>query len=299
MNDLQIFKSTDFGEVRTVTRDNEPWFVAADVCEFFGVTNRNRVLQQLDEDEKGGTQIDTPGGTQTMTIINESGLYTLLFYLQPTKARGVPDEVIEKRCEQLRQYKRWITHEVIPSIRKNGAYLTPETAYKVLSDPQNLIQLLTTLQEKNEDVKRLTAEVAEKDECIESLRRENRERTLSQLKYAAKAIWADTAIERGENLAIRDTAHELGVKESDLIKLLLDKKYLYRAQDSNRRLLPYSTPKARGVFVVKEVKYSGGLKFTSQTLVTPEGRAKLTAECVRAGLIPMMPEPDGVLWEAL
>lgn len=282
MTAITAFTNTEFGEVRTMMRDGEPWFVAADVCRALELDRTWNALQRLDEDEKGTTSISTLGGEQEVSIINEAGLYTL---------------VLGSRKPEAKVFKRWITHEVIPSIRKNGAYLTPEMAHKVLSDPQNLIQLLTTLQEKNEDVKRLTAEVAEKDECIESLRRENRARALNQLEYAAKAIWADTAIEHGENLGIRDTAHELGIKETDLIKLLLDKKYLYRAHDSNRRLLPYSTPKVRGVFAVKEVKYSGGLKFTSQTLVTPAGRAKLTAECVKAGLIPMMPEPNGVLWE--
>lgn len=67
--------------------------------------------------------MDTPGGKQELTIINESGLYTLLFALQPTKARGVSDEYIKERTMQLRNFKRWITHEVIPAIRKTGGYI--------------------------------------------------------------------------------------------------------------------------------------------------------------------------------
>ena len=73
--------------VRTVLVDGEPWFVAKDVCDHFGVTNRNRVMQYVDDEDKGGTQIDTPGGRQNITTVNESGLYTLLFHLQPSKAR--------------------------------------------------------------------------------------------------------------------------------------------------------------------------------------------------------------------
>ena len=78
MNDLQIF---NYGEVpvRTIVKDGEPWWVAKDVCEVFGETNRNRAMQALDADEKGYTQIDTPGGQQKMAIINEPGLYKLLF----------------------------------------------------------------------------------------------------------------------------------------------------------------------------------------------------------------------------
>ena len=280
MNELQIFKSDTFGEVRTVVKDNEPWFVAADVCEFFGVTNRNRVLQNLDEDEKGGTQIDTPGGVQTVTIINEAGLYAL---------------VLGSRKPEAKAFKRWMTHEVIPSIRKNGAYLTPEAAYKMLSDPQNLIQLLTTLSEKNEEVKLLTSESAEKDRKIAALENECDIRRRQTIKYCAKAMYADAAIGKGENLTIRETAKELGVKESDFTKMLVDRKYLYRRASKQNRLFPYATPKCQGVFVVKEIEFENGLMFQSQTLVTPIGRAKLTAECVMAGLIKTMPEEHDVL----
>jgi anti-repressor protein len=129
MNEIQIFKNSEFGEIRTTTKDGEPWFVAADVCEHFGMTNRNRIMQSLDDDEKGGTQMTTPGGMQTITIISEAGLYNLLFALQPSKARGVSDEYIEKRCAELKAFKRWITHDVIPTIRNTGGYVSNEQAF--------------------------------------------------------------------------------------------------------------------------------------------------------------------------
>ena len=129
MNDLQVFENPDFGQVRTVTKDGEPWFVLKDVCTSFGETNYRRVSARLDEDEKGVSQIGTPGGNQSMTIVNESGLYAALFAMQPEKARGVTEEYVEKRQQQLKSFKRWITHEVIPSIRKTGSYSIrePET----------------------------------------------------------------------------------------------------------------------------------------------------------------------------
>ena len=126
MNDLQVFENPDFGQVRTVTKDGEPWFVLKDVCTSFGETNYRRVSARLDEDEKGVSQIDTPGGNQSMTIVNESGLYAALFAMQPEKARGVTEEYVEKRQQQLKSFKRWITHEVIPSIRKTGSYSIQE-----------------------------------------------------------------------------------------------------------------------------------------------------------------------------
>lgn len=88
MNELQIFNSSEFGQIRTVIIDNEPWFVGKDVCEVFGDTNHKRSLSRIDDDEKGVSQIDTPGGKQNMTVINESGLYALLFQMQPQKSKG-------------------------------------------------------------------------------------------------------------------------------------------------------------------------------------------------------------------
>lgn len=109
-------------EIRTVIVDGEPWFVASDVCDYFGVTNRNRVMQEIDPADKGGTQIDTPGGRQTVATINEPGLFGLLFALQPQKARGVDSAQIEQRISQVRAFKRWVTHEVLPSINRTGQF---------------------------------------------------------------------------------------------------------------------------------------------------------------------------------
>jgi len=115
--------------VRTVNVDGSPWFVSADICRYFGVTNRNRALQKLPPEDKGGTQIQTNGGVQTVQIINESGLYTLLFSLEPSKARGMSVEYVEARCQELKAFRRWVTHEVLPSIRKTGRYLITPSAF--------------------------------------------------------------------------------------------------------------------------------------------------------------------------
>ncbi len=278
MNELQVFTNAAFGEVRTVIKDNDAWFVAADVCRALELDRT--ATRRLDDDEKDVHSTHTPGGDQEITIINEPGLYTL---------------VLGSRKPEAKAFKRWITHEVVPTIRKNGAYLTPETAYKMLSDPQNLIQLLTTLNEKNEEVKLLTDAATEKDRKIAALEEECDIRRKQTVKYCAKAMYADAAIGKGENLTIRETAKELGVKETEFTKMLVDRKYLYRRASKQNRLFPYSTPKCQGVFVVKEIEFGSGLVYQSQTLVTPIGRVKLTAECVRAGLIPTMPEEHDVL----
>ena len=139
MNNLQVFNNPEFGEVRTIKRDGEPWFVLKDICELFGERNYRRVSARLDEDEKGVSQIATPGGTQNMTIVNKSGLYSALFQMQPEKARGVSEEYIEGRKKQLKSFKRWITSEVIPSIRKHGAYITPDTLEQMIADPDTCL----------------------------------------------------------------------------------------------------------------------------------------------------------------
>ena len=128
MEQIAVFKK-EMQDVRVFNISGEPWFSVADVCDYFKVTNRNRVMQQIDDDEKGGTQMDTPGGKQTISIVSEAGLYSLLFALQPQKARGVSDEYIESRITELRAFKRWITHEVIPTIRKTGGYVANDDLF--------------------------------------------------------------------------------------------------------------------------------------------------------------------------
>jgi prophage antirepressor-like protein len=122
-NNIIPFKY-DKHDVRTVLIDGEPWFVAKDVCDVFGDTNYRRSIQILDEDEKGVSQVNTPGGNQDMVIVNEAGLYSMLFAMRPTKARGVNETYVEEREAALKTFKRWVTHEVIPQIRKTGQYMT-------------------------------------------------------------------------------------------------------------------------------------------------------------------------------
>lgn len=115
MNELQIFNNPEFGKVRTIVIDGEPWFVGKDVAKALGYKDTISALKvHVDvEDKKGGWQITTPSGEQQMTIINESGVYSLIFSSKLPKAK---------------EFKRWVTSEVLPSIRKQGGYLTPAAA---------------------------------------------------------------------------------------------------------------------------------------------------------------------------
>ena len=107
MNNLKVFESPDLGKVRVVERSGEPWFVAADVCRALGLDSTGKALTRLDDDEKGVNSIHTLGGSQMMTIINESGLYAL---------------VLGSRKPEAKAFKRWVTHKVLPAIRRTGRY---------------------------------------------------------------------------------------------------------------------------------------------------------------------------------
>lgn len=151
-NNIEVFENPIFGQIRMVMLDDEPWFVGKDICEVFGDTNYRRSLSNIDDSDKGVSQIDTPGGKQKMTIVNESSLYSLLFQMQPQKAKGVSqnDTLINERKEKLHKFKRWVTSEVLPSIRKHGAYATKDTIDKIISNPDYGIMLLQNLKEERE-----------------------------------------------------------------------------------------------------------------------------------------------------
>ena len=111
MNELQIFNSFEYGTIRTLQINNEPWFVAKDITDRLGFANgRKAVIDHVDEEDKGVTKCDTPGGSQNLTIINESGLYSL---------------VLSSTLASAKKFRRWITAEVIPEIRKTGGYQVP------------------------------------------------------------------------------------------------------------------------------------------------------------------------------
>ncbi|STD26436.1 phage antirepressor KilAC domain-containing protein [Enterococcus mundtii] len=127
MNQPQIF-NFEQNEVRTILVNDEPYFVGKDVAEVLGYSNTQKaILNHVDEEDKGVTKWDTLGGKQNMTIINESGLYSL---------------IIKSKLPSARKFKRWVTSEVLPSIRKNGTYLTDQKAYEITHNPNSLADLL-------------------------------------------------------------------------------------------------------------------------------------------------------------
>lgn len=139
---IQTFTNTDFGSVRVVDVNGEPWFVAADVCKALEIEKTDRALSRLDDDEKGAHSVSTLGGKQKVAIVNEPGLYSL---------------VLGSRKPEAKAFKRWISHEVIPSIRKHGAYMTPEKLREVILSPDVMIEVCMNLKAEQEKNKQLTA----------------------------------------------------------------------------------------------------------------------------------------------
>ena len=254
-NAIQVFEHEQFGKVRGITINGEPWFVAGDVCEFFGVTNRNRVLQEIDPDEKGGTRIDTPGGKQNVTIVSESGLYSLLFALKPKNARGIPKEVIAERVDKLNKFKRWVTHDVLPSIRKTGGYIKGE---EHMTDDELIARALLMV---NEKLKLREQEIAGLNHRLE--------------EAAPKINFADTVEAKGECVGLGEFAKMLynddtKVGRTRLIGWLREQGFFLQYDP-----VPYQQFIQQNLFTVKLKQIQTG-RIVPVTLITPKGQIKLT-----------------------
>ena len=240
MYELQIFENQEFGQIRAVLDENgEPLFVAADVCRALEHSNVTMALDRLDDDEKAKLNLGLSGGATN--CVTEAGLYSL---------------VLGSRKKEAKQFKRWVTHEVIPSIRKHGAYMTPQTLEQALLSPDFLLRLAQRLKEEQEG--RLAAE---------------RDRDLLAMEVALrqpKVDYFDALVERNLLLSLRETAKLLKVGEKAFIRWLLDNRYLFRGKSG--KLLPYATRPYNDCFEVKEWFDRETGKGGVQTLVTPKGR---------------------------
>lgn len=241
MNDIQIFNNPEFGEIRTVEINGEPWLVGKDVTTVLGYQNGSRdINRHVDEEDRKEFSIDDGSQNRNMTIINESGLYSL---------------VLSSKLPGAKKFKRWVTSEVLPSIRKHGAYMTPETLQAALLNPDVMIQLCQQLKSEQEKNMELQAD--------------NSRLTVQNAIMAPKADYFDELVERNTLTNFRETAKELGVPPKKFVNFLLERKFIYR--DKRGKLLPYED-KNDGLFEVKEsfndkTKWSG-----TQTFVTPKGR---------------------------
>lgn len=241
-SDIQTFENSEFGSIRIVEIDNEPYFVGKDVTDVLGYSNpRKAIGDHVDEEDKNTVTIrDGIKGNPNMTVINESGLYSL---------------ILSSKLPTAKKFKRWVTSEVLPSIRKHGAYMTSATIEQAILNPDTIIKLATALKEEQSKNKQLQAV--------------NSELAVNNQIMKPKADYFDELVDRNLLTNLRETAKQLEIKQKDFINFLLEKKYLYR--DKRGKLMPYAK-KNNGLFEVKEV-YNDKTKWCgTQTLVTPKGR---------------------------
>ncbi|MCG4284854.1 phage antirepressor [Lacticaseibacillus paracasei] len=242
MNELQHF---DFKgrQVRTVVVDNEPMFVGKDVADILGYQNGSRdVNTHVEEEDRLKYQIGTSGQAREMTIINESGLYSL---------------VISSKLPTAKEFKHWVTHEVLPSIRKHGAYMTPETIEKAIYDPDFIINLATQL--KNEQAK--TAALKADNETMKP-----------------KALFADAVATSHTSILIGDLANLIrqngvDIGQNRLFAWLREHGYLIGSGD--RRNMPTQRAMDLGLFDIKERTFQnpdGSVRITKTTKVTGKGQ---------------------------
>lgn len=191
-NMLRTFTDERFGSVRTVLRDGEPWFVAADACRALELGQVTNAIRRLDADEKALISIKgISRGNDQVSVVNEPGLYTL---------------VLGSRKPEAKAFKRWITHDVIPAIRKHGGYLTPEAIEEAITSPDFLIRLATTLKEEQEKNKELAQENAQLAKRIEEM--------------TPDVELAQAALQSGEADAIGNVADMYGTTAQTLNKIL-------------------------------------------------------------------------------
>lgn len=188
MNDatsIQLFHNDQFGDVRAISLDGEPWFVARDVTDALGLDRT--ATYKLDEDEKGVCLTHTPGGDQQVSTVSEAGFYKL---------------VLKSRKPEAKAFQRWVTHEVLPAIRRHGAYATPDTLDRMIADPEFGIRLLSALSDERERSARLERENATKAERIAILCEDN-----ARLRPLAE--YADTTLDAVGCITITDAARQL------------------------------------------------------------------------------------------
>ena len=236
-NNIIIKTNEMFGDLRIVMVDNDPWFVGKDVAEKLGYKEpRSAVSKKVDPEDRGVSKMATPSGTQEMTIINESGLYSL---------------ILKSKLPEAKQFKRWVTSEVLPSIRKDGGYISISNE---MSDEEIMAKALVVAQKT---IERKNLELQEQKKII--------------LEQQPKVEFYDDVAGSKDAVAMKEVAKVLGIKglgRNKLFKFLRDKKIL------DRNNMPYQEYVDREYFRVIEQRYNtnnGDIKITFTTLVYNKG----------------------------
>lgn len=244
MEDIQIFNSKEFGDVRVLELSGTPWFVGKDIAEILKYQRTaDAISSHVDDEDKGVGKIQTPGGMQKVILINESGLYSL---------------ILSSKLPNAKRFKHWVTSEVLPAIRRHGAYMTEEALEKAITEPDFLIRLATQL--KEEKAKRLEAE-----KQVEAAK--------PKVLFADAVSASHTSILVGELAKIlRGNGVEIGQRR--LFAWLREHGYLIKRQGTDYNM-PTQMAMELGLFEIKEGSYvngSGANIITKTPKVTGRGQ---------------------------
>lgn len=248
-NEVQVW-NYESSEVRTVQVNGEPWFVGKDVATILEYSNPRKALaDHVDAEDKGVTKCDTLGGVQDLTIINESGLYSL---------------VLSSKLPNAKKFKRWVTSEVLPSIRKHGAYMTDQALEKALTNPDFLIQLATQLKTEQEQRRRLETTVAAQSKQME--------------QDKPKVLFADSVAASSSSILIGELAklikqNGVDMGQRRLFAWMRENGYLIKRCGSEYNL-PTQRSMERGLMEIKEtsVIHYGYTTISKTPKVTGKGQ---------------------------
>jgi prophage antirepressor-like protein len=227
-NQSQLVFQYDKASVRTFIENNEIWFIAKDICDILEISNPTDALKRLEDDERARFNLGRQGEANA---VNEAGLYSL---------------IIGSRKPEAKQFKRWITHEVLPTIRKTGGYVANEDMF-----------IQTYLPHADDHTKLMFRAT------LETVRKQNEQMALMQ----PKADYFDKLVDRNLLTNFRDTAKELEIGQRIFINWLLEKGFIYR--DQKDKLKPYGKYVPE-LFKLKDFERNG--KADVQTLITPKGK---------------------------
>lgn len=260
MNELQVFQSTEFGSVRAVTVNGVPYFVGKDVADILGYSNsRKALIDHVDDEDKGVTKCDTLGGIQELTVISESGLYSL---------------ILSSRMPSAKRFKHWVTGEVLPAIRKHGVYAVDE----LLDDPDMLIAALTKLKSERDRNKALTETVAVQNQQI--------------VEMKPKASYYDVVLNCKDLVAISVIAKDYGWSANHMNKYLHDKSVQFK---QSAIWLLYQKYAEKGYTSTKTHSYpgnDGSIHTKVHTYWTQKGRLFIYSLMKEDGYFPLIEQED-------
>lgn len=239
MNELQVFKNSEFGEVKMIEENGKILFCGSDVARALGYAIPSKAVNTHC---KGVSKMEAPtnGGIQNMLFITEGDVYRLIVHSK------LPNAI---------KFESWVYDEVLPTIRKHGAYMTPEKLEEAILNPDTMIKLCTALKDEQDKNKVLQAA--------------NSQLTVNNTVMKPKADYFDELVDRNLLTNFRETAKQLSVGEKKFVAFLLEHKYIYR--DKRGKLMPYAD-KNKGLFEIKETFNEKTNWSGTQTLITPKGR---------------------------